>query len=97
MNPIVSLYRIVKYTHRHPVNQLLHCAGVAAYIAAGLAVILGNPVGATAMAISAVSMLVVGHAVEGNLGSMMPVLVARLGIRLLRSGRNPKRNDIHLV
>lgn len=35
-----SAVRIVRYTHRHPANIALHCAGLPTYVT-GIAIILG--------------------------------------------------------
>lgn len=79
-----ALFKMLKNTHRHPANRALHAAGLPIY-AYGVAMIIGNFAGAGTNAFFglglwaiAVSMLVAGHAIEGNVKSMTPVLVARL-------------------
>jgi hypothetical protein len=79
-----AIVKLVKNTHRHPINQALHCVGAPFYIV-GLYMIIGHfaniqtnlPIG-FAIWMSAVAMFVVGHKVEGNIMTMTPVLVARL-------------------
>lgn len=79
-----AIIKMIKNTHRHPANKALHCVGLPFY-AIGLAMTLGHfaglqtnlPAGA-AMWLAAVAMFVSGHRIEGNVGSMTPVLVFRL-------------------
>ncbi len=95
---IFAILKIIKNTHRHPVNQALHSIG-APFYAAGLALIVGyfsgiyhqhyntvNPlaVGAS-MSLAAIAMFVLGHKIEGNIGSMTPVLLFRLLSRKIAS------------
>jgi hypothetical protein len=88
-----AILRIIKNTHRHPANQALHFIGAPFYVA-GLMVMLGhfagiqqqllllqmttNLVAGTAMWLAAIAMFVLGHKIEGNVGSMTPVLLFRL-------------------
>jgi hypothetical protein len=79
-----SLVRMIRSTHTHPVNQALHCTG-APFYAVGLANTVGHFAGVDtnlalgiAMWTAAVGMFVVGHKIEGNIGSMTPVLICRL-------------------
>ena len=79
-----SILKIIKNTHRHPVNQALHSIG-APFYGLGLAMILGHSVGvhtnliaASAMLLAAIAMFVLGHKIEGNLRMMAPVLLFRL-------------------
>lgn len=82
--------KILTYTHRHPANIALHAAGLPVYIY-GIAMILGhfigtgtNPLLGLLLCSLAIFMFVAGHAIEGNVRSMTPVLIARLAYRLLR-------------
>jgi hypothetical protein len=77
------IVKILKNTHRHPVNQALHSVGTPFY-AVGLAMTLGDLLGmqtnlyaGCAMLLSAIAMFVVGHKIEGNIRSMAPLLLFR--------------------
>jgi hypothetical protein len=79
----MTILKIIKNTHRHPVNQALHFIG-APFYGVGLAMILGHLAGihtnlATggAMLLAAIAMFVLGHKIEGNLIMMAPVLLYR--------------------
>jgi hypothetical protein len=86
-----AILKIIKNTHRHPANQALHFIGAPFYVA-GLIVMLGHFAGiqqlllqtttdlvaGTAMWLAAIAMFVLGHKIEGNVGSMTPVLLFRL-------------------
>jgi hypothetical protein len=84
-----AILKIIKNTHRHPANQALHFMGAPFYVI-GLVVVLGHFAGilqlqtttdlvaGTAMWIAAIAMFVLGHKIEGNIGSMTPVLLFRL-------------------
>jgi hypothetical protein len=81
---VLAIVKLVKNTHRHPVNQALHCIG-APFYAVGLAMIVihfagmqANLLVGIAMWISAVAMFVAGHKIECNVMTMTPVLVFRL-------------------
>ena len=78
-----SILKIIKNTHRHPVNQALHSIG-APFYGIGLAMILGHLAGiqtnlaaAGTMLLAAIAMFVLGHKIEGNLRMMAPVLLFR--------------------
>ena len=78
-----TILKIIKNTHRHPVNQALHSIG-APFYGIGLAMILGHLAGmqtnlaaGSAMLFAAISMFVLGHKIEGNIRSMAPVLLFR--------------------
>ena len=84
-----AIVKIVASTHRHPANIGFHAAGLPLYIC-GIAMILGHfmhPGTGCLFGILlwglAISMFVAGHAIEGNVKSMTPVLVARLACRSL--------------
>lgn len=99
---VQTILKIIKNTHRHPVNQALHSIG-APFYGIGLAMIVGHlarmqidPYVGSAMFFSAIAMFVLGHKIEGNIRSMAPVLLFRflLGQVLLlsrsRRGRGRK-------
>jgi hypothetical protein len=91
------ILKIIRNTHRHPANQALHSIG-APFYAVGLLVMLGHFAGiqeqqtttttglaaGTAMWLAAIAMFVLGHKIEGNVGSMTPVLLFRLLLLSLR-------------
>jgi hypothetical protein len=77
------IVKILRNTHRHPVNQALHSIG-APFYAVGLAMTLGHLLGmhtnlyvGCAMLLSAIGMFVLGHKIEGNIRSMAPLLLFR--------------------
>ena len=77
------IVKILKNTHRHPLNQALHCIG-APFYGIGLAMTLGHLAGMQinlaaggAMLLAAITMFVIGHKIEGNVRSMAPVLLFR--------------------
>jgi hypothetical protein len=79
----MTILKIIKNTHRHPVNQALHSIG-APFYGLGLAMILGHLAGiqtnlaaAGTMLLAAIAMFVLGHKIEGNLRMMAPVLLFR--------------------
>lgn len=79
-----TILKIIKNTHRHPVNQALHSIG-APFYGVGLMMTLGHLAGMQtnlaaggAMLLAAIAMFVLGHKIEGNLRSMAPVLLFRL-------------------
>ena len=86
-----TILKIIKNTHRHPVNQALHSIG-APFYGIGLAMTLGHLAGMQtnvaaggSMLLAAIAMFVLGHKIEGNLRSMAPVLLFRfLQMLLLR-------------
>jgi hypothetical protein len=97
---MMSIVKLLRGTHRHPANRALHAAGLPIY-AAGIAMVAGQFVGAgtdpllgAALWSAAVAMLVSGHAIEGNVMSMTPVLVVRLVHRSL--ARNLGKHGVHL-
>src|SRR5215204_5781552 len=82
------IVKILKNTHRHPVNQALHSIG-APFYGLGLAMTLGHLAGmqtnlaaGCAMLLAAITMFVMGHKIEGNVGSMAPVLLFKFLIVL---------------
>ena len=90
-----SILKIIRNTHRHPVNQALHSIG-APFYGIGLAMILGHLAGihtnlaaASSMLLAAIAMFVLGHKIEGNLRMMAPILLFRLLSRPFLSTRFP--------
>ncbi len=90
-----TILKIIKNTHRHPINQALHSIG-APFYGIGLAMIVGHLAGMEtdlyvggAMFFSAMALFVLGHRIEGNVRSMAPVLLFRflLARGLLLSSR----------
>jgi hypothetical protein len=98
---VQSILKIIRNTHRHPVNQALHSVG-APFYGIGLAMTLGHLAGihtnlaaAGAMLLAAIAMFVFGHKIEGNLRMMAPVLLFRfLLVVLLLSRRRGGRRKI---
>jgi ribose/xylose/arabinose/galactoside ABC-type transport system permease subunit len=103
-----AILKLIKNTHRHPANQALHFIGAPFYVA-GLAVVLGHFAGilqqqtttttelvaGTAMWLAAIAMFVLGHKIEGNIGSMTPVLLFRLMSR--KVARYSVAQRVHLL
>jgi hypothetical protein len=88
---VQSILKIIRNTHRHPINQALHSIG-APFYGVGLAMILGHLAGiqtniaaAGAMLLAAIAMFVLGHKIEGNLRMMAPVLLFKFLLVLLLS------------
>ncbi len=96
-----TIFKIIKNTHRHPVNQALHSIGVPFY-AVGLGMTLGyllagmqtNLAAGGSMLLAAIAMFVLGHKIEGNLRSMAPVMLFRLIIILLSRRRRRRRRKV---
>lgn len=103
-----AILKIIKNTHRHPANQALHFIA-APFYAVGLVIMLGHFAGiqqqtttidivvvvGTAMWLAAIAMFVLGHKIEGNIGSMTPVLLFRLLSRKI--ARYPIAQRVHLL
>jgi hypothetical protein len=94
---VQSILKIIRNTHRHPVNQALHSIG-APFYGIGLAMILGHLAGihtnlaaAGAMVFAAIAMFVLGHKIEANLRVMAPVLLFRFLLVLLLSRRRRRK------
>jgi hypothetical protein len=80
---VQKILKIIKNTHRHPINQALHSVG-APFYGLGLVMSIGyfggmqtNLAAGSAMLLTAVAMFVLGHKIEGNIRSMAPVLLFR--------------------
>ncbi len=103
-----TILKIIKNTHRHPINQALHSIG-APFYGVGLAMTLGHVAGMQtnlaaggAMLLAAIAMFVLGHKIEGNLKSMAPVLLFRLILVLFflsrrKVARYPFAKRVHLL
>jgi hypothetical protein len=94
---VQTILKIIKNTHRHPVNQALHSIG-APFYGVGFAMVLGHLAGMQtslavggAMLLSAMAMFVLGHKIEGNLRMMVPVLLFRFLVVSLLSKRGRRR------
>lgn len=79
-----AIVKMVRNTHINPTNQALHLVGAPFYVT-GLALIFGHFVGlhthlaaGIAMWLAALAMFVSGHMIEGNIGTVTPVLLFRL-------------------
>ncbi len=99
------IVKILKNTHKHPVNQALHSIG-APFYAVGLAMTLGYLLGmqtnlyaGCAMLLSAIAMFLVGHKIEGNIRSMAPLLLFRFLMVLLsrKVACYPITKRVHLL
>ena len=103
-----TILKIIRNTHRHPINQALHSIG-APFYAVGLGMTLGYLAGMQtsfaaggAMLLAAIAMFVLGHKIEGNLRSMAPVILFRLLVVVLllsrrKVARYPFAKRVHLL
>jgi hypothetical protein len=72
-----DLVKIIKSTHRHHINRMLHVAGLLLY-AYGFYILITPVMGghdfrlvsSLAMWFTAVDLFIVGHVIEGNVGAM---------------------------
>ena len=78
-----KILKIIKNTHRHPINQALHSVG-APFYGLGLVMSIGyfggmqtNLAAGSTMLLTGVAMFVLGHKIEGNIRAMAPVLLFR--------------------
>lgn len=103
-----TILKIIKNTHRHPVNQALHSVG-APFYGIGLAMIVRHLAGmqtdlyvGSAMFFAAMALFVLGHKIEGNVRSMAPVLLFRFLLaqvllllsRIRGGGRRGRRRNV---
>jgi hypothetical protein len=87
---VQKVLKIIRSTHKHPVNQALHCIG-APFYGLGIAMLIVHlggmqtnvAVGST-MLLAALAMFVLGHKIEGNIRSMAPVLLFRFLYGLIK-------------
>ena len=84
MHFVKASIKMIKNTHRHPINQALHCIG-APFYAIGLSIIFGHFAGmqndlaaGVTIWVAAIILFVAGHKIEGNNASITPVLLLRL-------------------
>ena len=95
---LLSLWKVIKNTHRRRSNRALHVAGSPLY-ASGVAILIANlagygaahsatsapnPVLGILLLLAGIGMFTLGHKIEGNLGSITPVLASRLVLRNTR-------------
>ena len=97
---VQTILKIIKNTHRHPANQALHSIG-APFYGVGIAMVLGHLAGMQtnlavggALFLSAISLFVLGHKLEGNLRMMAPVLLFRFLVVSLLSWRRRRGRKI---
>jgi hypothetical protein len=105
---VQTIIKVIKNTHRHPINHALHSIG-APFYGVGLVITLGyvagmqtNLAAGGAMLLAAIAIFVLGHKIEGNLRSMAPVLLFRfLVVVVLLSRRKVARYSfakrVHLL
>jgi hypothetical protein len=80
-----SIIKVIRNTHRHPINLILHGFGAIFYIA-GLYMITYHFIIDTTMNlpagiflwVSAIAIFITGHKIEGNISAMTPVVIIRL-------------------
>lgn len=99
-----SLTKAVKNTHRHPLNKLLHAIGLPMYILAIYIVISylagqhdQNPIFALALWLTAISLFILGHKIEGNVRTMtIIVLFKYIRTKLFASFGIIQRKEEHV-
>jgi hypothetical protein len=84
MHFVNAIIKMIRNSHRHPINQALHCIG-APFYAIGLSIIFEHFAGmqndlatGVTMWVSAIIMFICGHKIEGNIASITPVLLFRM-------------------
>lgn len=111
MSFVRAAVKLVKSTHRHPANIALHLAGLPLYGAGIATIVMGAAAGqadpdvlaGAALIPLAIGLFVAGHAIEGNVMSMTPVLLARLAWRFFFSSpsfqrrKHPGKDGVHLL
>jgi len=103
---VQKVLKIIRNTHRHPVNQALHCIG-APFYGLGLSMLIvhlggmqTNLAAGGTMLLAAVAMFVLGHKIEGNIRSMVPVLLFRflyIVVSRRRVARYSLAKRVHLL
>ena len=85
-----NLLKAIKNTHRHPINITLHCIGLPLYII-GIYIIIfyfmdqNKPLlNGIILWMSAISLFMIGHKIEGNLRAMTLVIIYKYLRSLLR-------------
>ena len=96
-----SFWVLLRNTHRHPANRALHLVGMPIYIS-GIALMAGSLAGNSVdsgvwalLVLAGIAMFTVGHKIEGNLGSITPVLAYRLLSRNVRRYFVTNRIHVH--
>ena len=98
---LASLFVMIKSTHRTRANRILHLAGFTCY---GLALAIVSTTNSGSWSIlvlpavlwlGGVALFSIGHMIEGNLGTITPVLVSRLLSRKLRNYLATDRVHVH--
>lgn len=86
-----NLLKAIKTTHRHPINIILHCIGLPLYII-GIYIIIfyimdqNKPLlDGIILWMSAISLFIFGHIIEGNLRAMTVVIIYKYLRYLLRN------------
>jgi hypothetical protein len=97
---VQKVLKIIRNTHKHPVNQALHCIG-APFYGLGIAMLIvhlggmqTNVVLSSTMLLAAIAMFVLGHKIEGNIRSMAPVLLFRFLYVVVLSRRRVARYSL---
>jgi Flp pilus assembly protein protease CpaA len=92
-----ALVKIVKSTHRHPINRMLHVGGLLLY-AYGFCILITPVMGehdfrlvtSLAMWFTAIDLFIVGHVIEGNVGAMTLTMLFKY-IRFKLSTKRSRR------
>ena len=91
---------MLKNTHRHPANRILHAFGMPLYIF-GFGSIIGHlagynfdPAQGALFWLAGLTAFTIGHKIEGNLWAITPVLAGRLIVR--KVGRYLAADRIHV-
>ena len=86
-----NLLKAIKNTHRHPINIMLHCIGLPLYII-GIYIIIfyfmdqNKPLlDGIILWVSAISLFIIGHIIEGNLRAMTLVVIYKYLRSFLRN------------
>jgi hypothetical protein len=79
-----SLVKVIKSTHRHPMNKLLHLIGLGLYAFALFTLIfylLGNQnqnlMLSVALWLTAINLFIAGHTIENNLRAMTAIILSK--------------------
>ncbi len=76
-----NLFKAIKNTHRHPINIILHCIGLPLYIIGIYFIIvyfMNQNISVSYgifLWISAISLFILGHKIEGNLRAITLVII----------------------
>ena len=86
-----DLVKIMRSTHRHPINKVLHAVGLLLY-ASGFYMLISHFTGQydlhlvsiLAIWFTAIDLFIVGHVIEGNVGAMtLTILIKYTRFKLL--------------